>query len=120
MRGQVVDNHTGAASWACLFCPKATHDSASHADHERQPVCEVRIMEEKGGPHALHTPGTPLPPLKESAPAPSHDLTPPDSPSTSMQEHTTLQFEVRYINAFLHANTELVVVTRICDAAECS
>lgn len=65
------------------------------ADHNRRPVFEVRFTEEKAELRILHTPGTPLTPLRESAPAPSHDLTAPDSPSTSLQESNALQFELR-------------------------
>ena len=77
-------------------------------------------MEEKGGPRALHTPGTPLTPLKESAPAPSHDLAAPDSPSTSMQEGTTVQFELRHANADAVASLKLIVLTRFEDSTDCS
>ncbi|KAK9834685.1 hypothetical protein WJX74_007565 [Apatococcus lobatus] len=72
-----------------------THGRLCFTDHDRQPVFKVHSMEDRGGPRILHTPGTPLTPLKESAPAPSHDLTTPDSPSTSIQERSAFQFELR-------------------------
>ena len=52
----------------------------------------------------------PLTPLKETAPAPSHDVAEPDSPTTSGQQNSMLQFELRY--GLIHSCKGAVHCTR--------